>query len=220
MMSILISASILSADFSNLEKELHKCERSGVDWIHVDVMDGHFVPYLTMGAFIVETCHRITSLPLDCHLMVEHPESLIDSFVKAGATNITIHSEGNPNVHRTLQQISKSGCKAGIALNPGTPVAQVTSLLPFVDLVLIMSVNPGFSGQSFIPEMLQKITQIKNLTAEYPNIRYIQVDGGINKSTISDVVKAGANCIVAATAIFGNPTGVVDGVKLLRDSLL
>lgn len=219
-MPTLISASILSADFSNLEKELHECERSGVDWIHVDVMDGHFVPNLTMGAFIVETCHRITSLPLDCHLMVDHPESLIDSFINAGATNITIHSEGNPNVHRTLQQITKSGCRAGIALNPGTPVAHVTSLLPFVDLVLIMSVNPGFSGQSFIPEMLEKIAEINHLTAEYPNIKYIQVDGGINKSTISEVVKAGANCCVTATAIFSNPNGIVEGVKSLRESLI
>ncbi|WP_240550159.1 ribulose-phosphate 3-epimerase [Candidatus Roseilinea sp. NK_OTU-006] len=214
-----LSASILSADFANLADQIHKAEDAGVDWIHIDVMDGHFVPNITMGPFIVETCRRITSLPLDVHLMIEKPENHIQSFINAGANWVSIHIEGNSNVHRTLQVIQSLGAKAGIVLNPGTPAQAVEAILPFTDLVLVMTVNPGFSGQSFIPQMLGKISTIKNMI-EKTNLRAIlQVDGGINPQNISVVAQAGANCFVAATAIFKHPQGIAEGVISLRTEL-
>jgi ribulose-phosphate 3-epimerase len=218
-MTILISASILSADFSNLAREIHESEKAGIDWIHIDVMDGHFVPNLTMGPFIVKTCQRITQLPLDCHLMVNNPETLINAFTRAGASTITIHPENNPNVLQTIQAIKSAGCNAGLSLKPETPAAIVTPLLPFIDLIMIMTVNPGYSGQLFMPEMVDKIAEVKSLIDQHPNVKYLQVDGGINQNTIQQVVKAGANCIVAATAIFGYPTGITEGVNSLRMSL-
>ena len=218
-MKILISASILSADFSNLAREIIESEKAGIDWVHIDVMDGHFVPNLTMGPFIVKTCNRITQLPLDCHLMVDKPETLINAFVMAGASTITIHPENNPNVLQTIQAIRSAGCNAGISLKPETPASIATPLLPFVDLIMVMTVNPGYSGQLFMPEMVEKIEQVKSLVDQHPNVKYLQVDGGINQETIRQVVDAGANCIVAATAVFGHPSGITDGVKLLRLSL-
>jgi len=215
-MKIFISASILSADFSNLAREIIESEKAGIDWVHIDVMDGHFVPNLTMGPFIVKTCQRITQLPLDCHLMVDKPETLINAFVLAGASTITIHPENNPNVLQTIRAIKSAGCNAGISLKPETPASIATPLLPFVDLIMVMTVNPGYSGQLFMPEMVEKIEQVKSLVDQHPNVKYLQVDGGINQETIRQVVGAGANCIVAATAIFGHPSGITYGVKSLR----
>lgn len=217
-MPITISASILSADFSHLADQIKQCEASGADWIHIDVMDGHFVPNLTMGPFIVETCKRITSLPLDCHLMIEEPENLIEAFINAGANVITIHPEHNPTVLETIQKIKTSGCLAGLALNPETSLSEVTPLLAYVDLVLIMTVNPGYSGQGFMPETVEKIGTVKKLRVSYPNISYIQVDGGINPTTLPITSQAGANCFVAATAIFKNPNGIARGISELRNS--
>ena len=217
-MPIKISASILSADFAQLANQIHECEIGGVDWIHVDVMDGHFVPNLTMGPFIVETLKRITSLPLDCHLMVEKPENLVDAFIKSGANSITIHPENNPNVTDTLKYIKNAGCNCGLALNPGTPLKEVRHLLPLIDLILIMTVNPGYSGQVFMPEVVEKIIEMNKIVKTYPHISYIQVDGGINQSNILSVVNAGANCIVAATAIFKGKSNIATNVKELRSA--
>lgn len=219
-MKIIISASILSADFSNLAREIRESEKAGVDWVHIDVMDGHFVPNLTMGPFIVKTCRRITQLPLDCHLMVDKPETLINAFVLAGASTITIHPENNLNILQTIQAIKSAGCNAGISLKPETPSSIAIPLLPFVDLVMVMTVNPGYSGQLFMPEMVDKIAHVRSLIDQYPNVKHLQVDGGINQETIRQVVDAGANCIVAATAIFAHPSGITEGVKSLRLSAI
>lgn len=215
-MSILISASILSADFSNLGREISEGEKAGIDWVHIDVMDGHFVPNLTMGPFIVNTCRQITQLPLDCHLMVEKPENLVNAFISAGATTITIHPEENPNALQTLQAIKSAGCNTGLSIRPETPASALIPFLPYVDLIMVMTVNPGYSGQFFMPEMVDKIVEVRSLANQHLNIKYIQVDGGINQDTVRQVVDAGANCIVAATAIFKNPSGITDGVKALR----
>ncbi len=219
-MENLISASILSANFAYLEKQIRECEQAGVDWIHIDVMDGHFVPNLTMGPFIVETCKRITNLPLDCHLMVEKPETLVKSFAEAGASTITIHQENNPNVHRTLQYIKSLGCQAGIVLNPGTSAHSIDTLFDIIDMVLIMTVNPGFSGQTFIPGVVRKIETISAMISQHKKPIRLEVDGGITVKNISEVRQAGADTFVSATAIFKHPDGIARGVKELRQALL
>jgi ribulose-phosphate 3-epimerase len=218
-MTIKISASILSADFGKLESQLHQCELAKVDWIHIDVMDGHFVPNLTMGPFIVKTCNRLTNLPLDCHLMVENPNLLVEAFINAGADYISIHPEGNPKVSETLKYIKSCNIQAGLAINPGTSLESVQSLFNLVDLILIMTVHPGYSGQDFMDEVIIKIAKTKNLMVDFPNIKYLQVDGGINLSTIAKVVNAGANCCVAATAIFKDPKGIINAVDGLRSKV-
>ena len=214
-----ISASILSADFTNLGKEIRQCEDAGVDWIHIDVMDGHFVPNLTMGPFIVDACRKITDLPLDCHLMVEKPELLVRSFVEAGANNITIHPENNPNVLRTLELIHSLGCTPGLALNPGTNTIVLEPLLPFAMLILIMTVNPGFSGQAFIPEMVKKVTTTAEMIQKQDPEIILEVDGGINALLIPDLVQAGANAFVSASSIFKHPGGISEGVLSLRKAM-
>ncbi len=219
-MEKIISASILSANFSRLEQQILECEQAGVDWIHIDVMDGHFVPNLTMGPFIVEHCRKITNLPLDCHLMVEKPETMVRDFFNAGASVITIHPEANPNIHRTVQLIRDLGCKAGVALNPGTSHLMIEPMLDFVDLILVMTVNPGFSGQVFIPEMTKKIQAISELIGKNKDNIHLEVDGGISASNITNVCQAGANAFVSATAIFGHPKGITAGVYDLRQALV
>jgi ribulose-phosphate 3-epimerase len=213
----LISPSILSADFRELAKQIHTAEKAGADWIHIDVMDGHFVPNLTMGSFIVETCRTITDLPLDVHLMVEEPETMLEDFVQAGASYLTVHIETCPHIHRTIQTIQELGCRAGITLNPGTPAAALTSILPFVDLVLVMTVNPGYAGQEFIPEMLPKIAQIRTILDEVNPGAKIQVDGGISAQTLPQTLDAGAEVFVAASAIFKHPQGIKAGIQTLRE---
>lgn len=219
-MENLISSSILSADFAHLEQQIHECELAGVNWIHVDVMDGHFVPNITMGPFIVETCRSLTNLPMDCHLMIEKPELMVKAFTDAGASMITIHPEGNPGVHRTIQYIKSLGCQAGIALNPGTPASSLEPLVDFVDLILVMTVNPGFSGQTFIPEMIDKIRDVALMIERKEKPIRLEVDGGISASTISPVSKAGADTFVCATAIFKHSQGIQAAVKELRGALL
>jgi ribulose-phosphate 3-epimerase len=212
----LLSASILSADFTHLDEQIQDAEKAGADWIHVDVMDGHFVPNLTMGPFIVNACRRVTQLPLDVHLMIESPENLLEAFALAGASILSVHVETCPNLHRTLQTIHELGCKAGVVLNPATPVILVEPVLHMVDLVLVLSVNPGFSGQSFLPEVLPKLTSLHHDLEKINPIAYLEIDGGINASTLPLALKAGANVFVAAHAIFDNPDGINAGIRQLR----
>lgn len=200
----LIAPSILSADFSKLGEELRAVEIAGAGWIHVDVMDGHFVPNITMGPFIVEAVRRVTELPIDVHLMIENPDRYISDFAKAGASLISIQVEACIHLNRTVQMIKEAGIQAGVVLNPSTPVASVRWILPYIDFVLIMSVNPGFGGQHFIPNSLDKIRDMRKLIDELDLPTLIQVDGGVNSKTIQAVASSGANVFVAGSAIFGS----------------
>ena len=185
----------------------------------MDVMDGHFVPNITMGPFIVEACRRVTKLPLDVHLMIEKPERHIEAFAKAGASNITVHVEACPHIHRTLQQIKSLGCKAGVALNPGTPSAAIDSILDEVDLVLVMSVNPGYSGQKFISSTVEKAGDIRNKLDALNSSAWLEVDGGIDTETLPKMLVAGATAFVAATAVFKHPNGATAGIKALQSAM-
>jgi ribulose-phosphate 3-epimerase len=218
MASLVLSASILSADFGALADQVHQCEAAGVDWLHIDVMDGAFVPNITMGPFIVETCRRITSLPLDVHLMIDNPERHLEAFIKAGASSLTIHVENTPHIYRTLENIHELGCKAAVALNPGTPASRIEAVVPLLDMVLVMTVNPGFSGQKFIPVVVSKISEVRKILAGQNNPARIEVDGGITPANLPLVVNAGADTIVAATSIFKFPAGIAAGAHALRSA--
>lgn len=217
MNKYILSASILSADFARLGEEIATVEAAGVDWIHVDVMDGHFVPNITMGPFIVEACRRITKLPLDVHLMIEKPERYLEAFAKAGATGLTVHVETCPDLSGTLKQIKALGCRAGVVLNPGTSVGAIQAVLPEADLVLVLSVNPGYSGQEFMPETIAKVLEIRNKLNALRSSAWLEVDGGIDVKRLHVMREAGATAFVAATAIFKHPNGPAAGVKSLRD---
>ena len=214
-----ISASILSADFTRLAEELAVCESAGADWIHVDVMDGHFVPNITMRPVIVEACKRVTKLPLDVHLMIEKPEQHIEAFAKAGASGLTVHVETCPHLDHTLQDIKFLGCKAGVVLNPETPVRAIEPVLHLADLVLVMSVHPGFSGGKFIPESIAKVADIRTKLDALGSSAWLEVDGGINAETLPKMKDAGATAFVAASAIFKHPQGIMAGIQALRAQL-
>ena len=199
----LIAPSILSADFTILGDEIRSVEAAGADWIHIDVMDGHFVPNITMGPFIVEAVKKVTELPLDVHLMIDNPDQYIPEFAAAGADLIAVHVETCPHLNRTVDLIKCSDCRAGVVLNPATPLSAVEWVLEYVDFVLLMSVNPGFGGQSFIENTLERIRGLKQMILEKSLACLIQVDGGVNEKTIYDVSKAGADVFVAGSAIFG-----------------
>jgi ribulose-phosphate 3-epimerase len=216
MHPFVIAPSILSADFAKLGEQIALCESAGVDWIHVDVMDGHFVPNLTMGPVVVEACRRTTQLPLDVHLMIEKPEALLEAFAQAGAGQLTVHVETCPHLHRSLQQIKSLGVKAGVTLNPATPAVTLQSVLHMVDVVLVMTVNPGFSGQEFIREMLPKIAQVRKMLDEIGSSARLQVDGGVSEKTLPELIAAGADAFVAGNAIFKHPAGVAGGIQALR----
>jgi ribulose-phosphate 3-epimerase len=220
MADITVSASILSADFAHLEQQIRLAEAGGTDWIHIDVMDGQFVPNITMGPLIVETCKRLTDLPLDVHLMIEQPERHIEAFAQAGANTLSVHIEGNPNIHRTLRAIRALGCNPSIVINPGTPASSLYSVLPFVDMILVMTVNPGFGGQEFIPEMMEKIREIRQFCDRLPNQVAIEVDGGIDFQTLPLAYQAGARVFVAGTSIFKHPQGIPAGIQALRTACL
>jgi len=214
-----LAPSILSADFTHLGADLAACEAAGADWIHVDVMDGHFVPNITLGPLVVQACRRATRLPLDVHLMIEKPESMLEAFAKAGADRLTVHVETCPHLHRTIQQIRSLGVKAGVTLNPSTPALMLQEVLPYVDLVLVMTVNPGFGGQSFIAEMLPKIAGFRRTLDETGSAAWLEVDGGVSEKTIPALLQAGATAFVAGNAVFNHPQGLQAGIKSLRAAL-
>ncbi len=200
----LIAPSILAADFARLGEEIMAVEKAGADWIHIDVMDGHFVPNITMGPVIVEAARHSTQIPLDVHLMIEHPDTYVPDFARAGADWISVHAEACVHLHRSLQLIRDCGAKAGVALNPSTPLNAIEWVLEYTDFVLIMSVNPGFGGQGFIHNSLDKIRQLRNILEDRGLSALIQVDGGVNAKTIGNVSKAGADVFVAGSAVFGS----------------
>lgn len=214
-----IAPSILSADFSRLGEEIKAAERGGAGIIHCDVMDGHFVPNITIGPLVVEAARRATDLPLDCHLMIENPDNYIPAFAKAGASMISVHVEEVIHLHRTLALIRDNKCRPGVVLNPATPISALEEALPFVDYVLVMSVNPGFGGQSFISTSLDKISRLRGIIDARGLKVHIEVDGGIGQANIADVVSHGAEWIVAGSAVFGggNPE---EATRALRQKAL
>jgi ribulose-phosphate 3-epimerase len=202
---LLIAPSILSADFARLGEELRAIELAGADWAHVDVMDGRFVPNITIGPDVVRALRRSTRLPLDCHLMIVEPERYIEAFAEAGATGLTIHVEAAMHLQRTLRRIRELGVRPGVVLNPHTPEDHLKYVLDDVDLILVMSVNPGFGGQSFLRSQLRKLEAIRRMIDDSGRAIDLEVDGGVNASTARDAVSAGANVLVAGSAVFGNP---------------
>lgn len=211
----LIAPSILSANFAKLGEEIKAVESLGVDWIHVDVMDGHFVPNITVGPVVVEAIRKTTKLPLDVHLMIEKPDDYIDAFLKAGADHLTIHQEAAVHLHRTVHAIRGSGKKAGVSINPATSVETLIEILPMVDLVLVMSVNPGFGGQNFIESSLAKIQKLAILREELKLNFLIEVDGGLNANTVKKVSEAGCDVFVAGSAVFhsSNYATAIDKIR-------
>jgi ribulose-phosphate 3-epimerase len=214
---ILIAPSILSADFARLGEEVRAVDLAGADYIHVDVMDGHFVPNLTIGPMVVEALRKVTGRPLDVHLMIEHPDRYIDAFADAGADIITVHVEACPHLHRTVQSIRAAGKKAGVVINPATPLHGLEYVLDQLSMVLIMSVNPGFGGQSFIPQVLPKITRLRELIDERALDVDIEIDGGIKVDNAGLVASAGANVLVSGSGIFGTDD-YAGTIRAMRES--
>jgi ribulose-phosphate 3-epimerase len=210
-----IVPSILSADVGRLAEQVEEAERAGADRIQVDVMDGHFVPNLTFGPLVVEAVRRATRLPIEAHLMVEQPELFVEAFIKAGATVIEIQVESTTSLYRTVQTIRELGAKPGVAINPGTPVEDLREILPYIDLVNVMTVEPGFGGQKFIPHSPEKIRRVRALSPDFE----IEVDGGIDAHTAPLVVAAGATVLVAGNSVYGSKGGVASGIKAIRDAL-
>ena len=219
MNQIKISPSILSADFTRLAEQVREAEEAGVDYIHVDVMDGHFVPNITIGPMIVKALRPVTKLPLDVHLMIENPEFYIEDFSKAGADIITVHQEATPHLHSTIQQIHDLGIRAGVSINPSTSVSTLDEIICELDLVLVMSVNPGFGGQSYIHSCTSKIRKVRTMLENCGSSADLEVDGGVNVDTVKEVISAGANAFVAGSAIFTDKRSVAENVSALREKI-
>jgi ribulose-phosphate 3-epimerase len=217
--SVKIAPSILSADFARLADALKEAEAGGADWIHVDCMDGHFVPNLTIGPPVVKALRKETALPLDVHLMIEKPENLIEAFIGAGADYVTVHVEASTHLHRTIERIRELGAKPGVSLNPATPLCAIEEILPYVDLVLVMSVNPGFGGQRYIPTSTGKVAALRQSLEERGlwGIE-IEVDGGVSAQTAPEVVEAGATALVAGAAVFNSDASVAQNIAALKGS--
>ena len=213
---IQIAPSILSADFTRLADEVRAVERAGADRIHIDVMDGRFVPNISVGPFIVEAIDSLTELPLEAHLMIEEPDRYIDVFMEAGADVIIVHQENTAHLHRVVQSVRERGKQAGVALNPATPAQALDGIIDELDLVLVMSVNPGFSGQRFIASVLPKIREIRRTLSDRKIACDLEVDGGVNADPAPAVASAGANVLVAAPAVFKHPDGAAEGIRTLR----
>lgn len=213
-----IAPSILAADLSRLGEEIQAVEAGGADWIHVDVMDGHFVPNITIGPVVTAGARRATDLPLDVHLMISNPDDYVDDFVKAGADWVTVHAEACTHLHRTLARIGELGAKAGVALNPATPLSAIEDVVEHLDLLLIMSVNPGFGGQSYIPRSSDKLRRARAMLDAAGSSAELQVDGGVGLSNIAEVAATGASVIVAGSAVYGYPEGATAGVSALRSA--
>ena len=218
-MKSILSASILSANFANLASEIHAAEDAGVDWIHIDVMDGVFVPNITMGPFIVEHCRKITPLPLDVHLMIVEPEKHLKSFSDAGADHLTVQVETCPHLYKTLQSIREMDIKAGVAVNPATPLSTLQYAYDVIDMILVMTVNPGYSGQTYIPEMTQKIADCKKKLITLGLNIPIEIDGGITPANIAAARNAGADVFVAATSIFKTGKSITESVLAIRKAV-
>jgi ribulose-phosphate 3-epimerase len=214
---VIIAPSILSADFGRLSDEVKAVEQAGADWIHVDVMDGHFVPNITIGPAVVESVRKATELPLDVHLMIENADSYIKDFASAGSDIITVHVEACPHLNRTIQLIKEQKVRAGVVLNPATPLSSIEEILHEIDMVLLMCVNPGFGGQLFIPSMLDKIQNLNDIMSHYEHPIELEVDGGIKNENAGDIKKAGASVLVAGSAIF-NTNDYKKAIKSLREA--
>ena len=213
-----LAPSILTADWLRLGEQICAAEEAGVDYIHLDVMDGHFVPNISFGPLVVAAVRQMTALPLDVHLMIERPELYVDDFARAGATIITVQQEACIHLHRQVEQIKELGCKASVALNPATPLVMLEDILPDLDQVLIMTVNPGFGGQEFIPQMLDKVRRMRAMLDAARSTANLEVDGGIKPSNIAQLVAAGATVVVAGSAVFSPTHSVAEAVRLLREA--
>ena len=216
MSTMKLAPSILAADFARLGEQVAEAERSGADRIHVDVMDGHFVPNISIGPAVVRSLRPVTRLPLETHLMITDPDSFLEAFAEAGSDSLLVHWEGNANLHRTVQRIKALGKRAGVVINPATPAAVLEEILPDVDQVLVMTVNPGFGNQHFLESTLPKIRRVRDMIERVRPGADLEVDGGIDASTILRAYEAGARVFVAGTSVFGHPGGVAEGVRSLR----
>lgn len=216
---IKIAPSILSADFSSLKEQIHLVEKGGADWLHLDIMDGHFVPNITFGPMVVKAIRSVTKLPLDAHLMIENPDQYLENFKSSGVDRLTVHVETCPHLHRTIQRIKELGMKPGVTLNPSTPASSLKEIIPYIDLVLVMTVNPGFGGQKFIRSILKKIKEISGMINAFNSSIYLEVDGGVDEKNAAELVEAGATVLVAGYSIFSK-NNIPQSIRNLRKAAL